>query len=193
MVPDVSLVIKDAFYPLMLDFGGIVAFLMLFPLTGDVNKIKKPLYTSVGIVTLILTYRNLRALLVLGGSMINRYIYPMHSSFFIGYPVKLEIIPDTNMSLSVLIKVIILLYASATTMGNVFHAKKISPFIIAVTLTAFFICHFSMPNGLTLNEFFKGIWVYIIAIFAVFIPAILLVISLIRNGLKRRKPMLKRE
>lgn len=192
-VTKVSPVIKDAFYPLMLYFGGTVAFLMLFPLTGDVNKIKKPLYTGVSIVTLILTFQTLRVLLVLGGSMINRYVYGVHLSYFIGYPVKLEIIPDTTVSLSVLIKVIVLLYASVTIMGNVFHAKKISPFIIAVTLAAFLISYFSMPNGFTLNEFFQGIWVYIIAVFAVFIPAILLVISLIRNCIKRRMPVLMRK
>lgn len=183
-------IVKDAFYPLILNYGGLVAFLMLFPLTGDVNAIKKPLYTGTGIVSGIISLQMLRALLVLGGSMLGRYIFPIHQSFFIGYPVKLEIIPDSAISLSVLIKVIVLLYASIMILAKVFNTKKSSPFIIVITLAAFLICYYSFPNSLTLNEFFQDTWVYIITAFAVAIPVLLLIISLIRNGIKRNKPAL---
>ncbi|MFZ5974850.1 MAG: GerAB/ArcD/ProY family transporter [Bacillota bacterium] len=183
-------IVKDAFYPLILNYGGMVAFLMLFPLTADVNAIQKPLYAGTGIVTGVITLQMLRALMVLGGSMLGRYIFPIHQSFFIGYPVKLEIIPDSAISLSVLIKVIVLLYASIMILAKVFNTKKTSPFIIAVTLATFLMSNYIFTSSLAISEFLMDTWVYAVAVFAVAIPVLLLIISLIRNGIKRNKPVL---
>ena len=67
-------IIKDAFYPFSLNFAPCVAFLMLFPLAGKVQQIKKPLFIGMGIVSGIMTEIALRTLLILSGPMVNRYV-----------------------------------------------------------------------------------------------------------------------
>lgn len=174
-------IIKDAFYPFSLTFGECVAFLMLFPLSGNIKGIQKPLFRSMGIISVLLTFISFRTLLILGGSMINRYVYAIFFSYSIRDQIKTGILPASLIGLSVLIKVIVLLYASISITTSVFNIKKSSPVIIVSVVAAFLLSYFSFNMGISLLEFFYNIWVYIIAAFAVFMPIIILIISLIKK------------
>lgn len=174
-------VIKDAFYPFSLSFGVCVAFLILFPLSGNVKEIKKPLFKGMWIIGAILTFISVRTLLIMGGSMINHFVYAIVFSYSITDQVRVGILPISLIGLSVLIKVIVLLYASISITTSVFKIKKFSPVIIVSVITILVLSNFSFNTGISIREFFYSIWVYIIAAFAVLMPIIILIISLIKK------------
>ena len=179
-------ILKDAFYPFSLSFGVCVAFLMLFPLAGNTHDIQKPLYISMGIISCLLTFFILRTLLIMGGSMINRYVYTIFFSYSISDPIKLGILAASFLGLSVLIKILILLYSSITILTSVFNIKKSSPVILVVVVVTHVLSYFSFNTGISIHEFFQNIWVYFISDFAVCIPIIMLSISLIKKSLKHK-------
>ena len=121
---DYYLILKDAFYPFSLSFGACVTFLILFPLTGNVDKIKKPLFTGMGITSALLIIIILRTILILSGPMINRYVYPIFFSYSINEEIKIGIVPVALIVVSALIKVLIFLYGSTTIIKSVFNIKK---------------------------------------------------------------------
>lgn len=175
------LVLKDAFYPFSLSFSVCVTFLMLFPLAGNAHEIKKKLFAGMGIISVLLVIIALRTLLILSGPMINRYVYAIFFSYSINEEIKIGIVPVSLNVISTLIKVLIFLYSSTTIITSVFNIKKSRP-VIVVTVIATIVCsYFSFNTGVAIQEFFQSTWVYIITVFAVFIPIILLIISLFKK------------
>lgn len=174
-------VLKDAFYPFSLSFSICVTFLMLFPLAGNVHEIKKPLFAGMGIVSVMLVLMVFRTLLLLNGSMINRYVYAIFFSYSLHERIKIGIVPASLIVVSVLIKVLILLYSSITITESVFHKKKSGPLIVVAVLTTTVLSYFAFNTGISILEFFQNIWVYFIACFTVLLPMMMLIISLIKN------------
>ena len=179
------LILKDAFYPFSLSFGVCVTFLILFPLAGNVGEIKKPLFKGMGLSSALLIIITLRTILILSGPMINRYVYPIFFSYSINEEIKIGIVPVALTVVGTLIKVLIFLYGSTTSIKSVFNIRKIRPIIIVAVVVTVVSSNFSFNTGIAIHEFFQNIWVYFITVFAVVIPIILLIISLIMKFRKK--------
>lgn len=178
-------IIKDAFYPFSLCFAPCVVFLMIFPLAGKVEQIKKPLFIGMGIASGIITEITLRTLLILSGPMINRYVYPIFFSYSISEDIKIGIIPASLVGLAVLIKVMILIYSSISIDASVFNLKRTSPVIIIIGMAVLVLSYFVFNTGVMLSEFLMGTWAYVVVVFAVVIPIIILIISLVMQSKKK--------
>ena len=173
-------ILSDAFLPLTLIFGAGVAFLVIFPDAGSEREIKKPLFTGLGILIIVLTILFLRTLLVLGGNMINRYTYPCYFAYSISYPLKFGVFASTVLSLSILTRVFVFVYAAIVILKNIFRTR-FSLFIVPAVLTVSLAGAYLFKNVVELLDFLKGIWAYCTAVFVIGIPVILLLISLIKK------------
>ena len=178
---DPAVIMSDSLYPMSLSFTMAVVFLVIFPLAEPAHRIKKPLFLGMGIAIVLITWVVFRTLIVLGGSMIGRYVYPEYFSYSITYPIKFGLFISTFTGLSVLIKLLVQLYASKTILSDVFNIKKSNIFIIPMVLICGLLGTYLFKTVVQGLEFCHGCWAYIALAFQVGLPLVLLFISLAKK------------
>ena len=178
---DPILLMNDSIYPMTLSYAMTVVFLVIFPAVGTAKTIKKPLFLGMGIASVLTIWIVFRTLIVLGGSLIGRYVYPIYFSYSITYPIKFGLFFSTFTGLTVLIKGLVQLYASQVILSNVFHVKKSNLFIIPMVLIAGIFGTYLFKTVIVGLEFCHKYWTYIALIFQFGLPFVVLLISLIKK------------
>ena len=79
----------------------------------------------------------------------------------------------------------LLVYSSVSINASVFNLKRTSPVIIVVGIAVIILSYFVFNTGVMFSEFLLGTWAYVVTIFAVVIPIIILIISLAMQSKKK--------
>lgn len=185
---DLNSMLKDTSLNTLILFGQNIAFLMLFPLAGSTKDIKKPSLISYGFISALVVLGYLRSLLIMGGDMVNRYVYAFHTPVFEIYTIKPMIFVTSAMSLIVLIKVMVLIYASITILTELFNInnrKVYKAFILAGTLISGLGGLYGFGSIFKLVYFLRNIFPYYAVVFEVGLPLILFIICVCKQAYRK--------
>lgn len=181
-------IINSSLSILSFPFGETIVFLMLFPhLKSQENIIKAPLIGTAigGIIILLIILRNL---LIFGPNLISMLIYPAHHIITLIPGFGLESLFNLTILIGGFSKTAVLLFATCSATSQLFKTNDYKPYVLPL---ASFIVSLSIWIYSNVSEMLRWadeVWFYYSMPFQLFIPFILLVLSLIKNHQKAFKP-----
>ncbi len=179
--------LKVAQYQFTWPFGQAVVFLMIFPYLNKKNKIFKTSFLSTLIVGLIMLSMALRDLLVLGPDMVLHNLYPSMITAKMISQLSLEPFLPVILLIGTMVKDYIFIFAALLGIAQLFNLDDynifIKPFIILIAALAIW----DFESLLEFLAWSSDIWLYFAIPFHVIIPALLLIISLVKKRLSKLK------
>jgi len=166
-----------------------VLFLMIFPALNKKENLLKTIFISVTIGGLLLLSITFRDLLALGPVLINKIIFPPHTTTSLLPSFVIDPFIAANLLINGGIKIAVCLYASSLAVTQLFELDDYKAFVFPITAIAVSLSIWVFDNHSEMALWITEIYPYYTIPFHIIIPIILLVISLF----KKRNPSQQEE
>ncbi|MDD9265648.1 endospore germination permease [Paenibacillus sp. GCM10023248] len=168
----------------------LVLFFTILPYVSQTKKLGKSFLTGVAIGGSLIVIVSLLSILVLGDDLTSVQMYPSFSlarRISIGnFLERLEVIMAGIWFITIYFKLTLCLYASATTLGEVFRMSEIRQLYLPLGMSLVVLSVVAYPDAAYFIQFASRIWVFYSATFGFVIPLILLLLAAIRRKKQTR-------
>ncbi|MFT9495392.1 GerAB/ArcD/ProY family transporter [Anaerosolibacter sp.] len=186
----VTPVIKTSFALLTFPFGESIVFMMLFPFLNDSKKIWKTTYISLTLAGFLLFYITLRNMMILGPNMIGSVLFPGHlvASLLPGA------VLDPFLSITLLtlggFQSLVCAYAAILGITQLANLDDYKPIVFPVMIIIVSLSNWLYKDITSMIRVAKDIYPFYAIPFQMLIPAILLIVSVIkqRKSTAKKKP-----
>jgi len=171
-------VINAAFGLMSFPFGETVVFLMVFPHLNSKGKLKGVIALSTGTYIIMSLFVFFRCIAVMGADLFYRAAFTPHLTALLIPEVNMESLIDVNLLIGGGTKISICIYAAAKALSQVFGISDYRKMTTAITVFCVVLSIWVYENILEMFDWAQKVWPFYSIPFQVFIPLILLVLSL---------------
>ncbi|KPU26917.1 hypothetical protein TR13x_07850 [Caloranaerobacter sp. TR13] len=176
-----SKVLKVGFSVLTFPFGETVVLLMIFPYINKQKDLFKVSYISLTVIGFILLSVVMSNLMALGADMLNRDMFPSHVTISLIPGIAVEPFISVNLLIAGSVKIVICIYAALIGITQLFDLDDYKPFIIPVVTIAIVISIWIYDSLPEMVRWAGEVYPYYVIPFQIIIPALVLVISIVKN------------
>lgn len=162
-------------------FGEVVVFLMFFPFLNKKEKIFKATYTGLFFGGIFLLLVLLRDLLVIGPDMLVRHLFPPHTTVTIIPASLIAPVVSVNLTIGAGIQMGLCIYAATLGITQLVNLIDYKPLVLPVSTIAAALAIWIHPNYPHMFTWSAANFAYYSLPFHLFIPLLLLIISLVKN------------
>jgi len=171
-------VLKASLGYISLPFGEAVAFLMLFPHLNKQEKLKKVVFVSAIVSTLIGIVVFFRDAMVLGPDLIARTTFIPHLASLLIPGLNVNPLVDVNLLIGGGIKISVCIYAAARALSQVAGIDDYRKLTGAISTFCVVLSIWIYENVLEMFNWVDKVWIYYSIPFQIVIPLLLLLLSL---------------
>ena len=168
-----------------LPFLELIAFLMIHPSVDQKKSVSRAFLNGTILGGILLFIIIAMTILVLGADFTARNTYPTYilaKKINIGNIVeRIEVIVAIVWMLSIFFKLVILFFASACSLAQVFHVKSYRPLLFPLSLIMLVLAQISYPDIIYMQEFVSKTWTIYAAMYGIITPILLLLIARVRK------------
>ena len=171
-------VLNAAFGFISFPFGETIAFLMLFPHLNKKEKLKKVVFVSAAVSTLLGIILFFRDIFVLGSDLMARSTFIPHLTSLLIPGLNVEPLVDINLLIGGGVKISVCIYAAAKALSQIagigYYRKltgAISTFCVVLSIWVY-------ENVLEMFNWAEKVWLYYSIPFQIIVPLLLLLLSL---------------
>ncbi|MCM8900733.1 endospore germination permease [Caldicoprobacter algeriensis] len=175
-------VIKAAYAFLTFPFGETISFLMIFPHLNKRKNLRRVSALSALSVTGLFLFIFFRDITALGSHFIYQATFVPHITSVLIPGINLEPLLDVNLLIGGGIKIAICLYAASTMLANIIGADDYRKFTTSLLTFCVVLSIWIYENIFEMFNWAEKVWPYYSIPFQIFIPLILLVLSLIKKN-----------
>ena len=180
-------ILKSGFAVMTFPFGETVLFLMIFPSLNKRENLLKTIFIAITLGGLLLISTTLRDLLTLGPVLINKIIFPPHTTTSLLPQFVIDPFISANLLINGGLKVVICLYAATLGITQLFGLDDYKPFVLPMTAIAVSLGNWVYDSLPEMTRWASDIYPYYAIPFQIIIPIILLVISLFKKSKTSQK------
>lgn len=177
----ISPVLKASLNLLTFPYGEAVAFLMIFPYLNKRENLKKVSILSALSSVVLFLFIFFRDIIVLGSHFIDSATFVPHLTSVLIPSINLEPLFDINLTIGGGVKVAVCLYAATNVLNQILRAGDYRKFTTPLALFCIVLSIWAYENVFEMFHWAEKIWPYYSLPFQLFIPLILLVLSLIKR------------
>ncbi len=174
-------VLKAGFGVLSFPFGETIAFLMIFPFLDKKGKLTKIISSSTIIAGFLLLIIVLRDIFALNPILTPRAAFPAEIASKLFPNINIYPLILVNLLIGGAVKVVICLYSSATAITELTGLSDYRAIIFPLSFLSIVLSIWLYDNALEMFTFTNKIYPYYALPFQIFIPLMLLLISIIRR------------
>jgi spore germination protein KB len=174
-------VLKAGFGVLSFPFGETIAFLMIFPFLDKKGKLTKIISSSTIIAGFLLLIIVLRDIFALNPILTPRAAFPAEIASKLFPNINIYPLILVNLLIGGAVKVVICLYSSATAITELTGLSDYRAIIFPLSFLSIVLSIWLYDNALEMFTFANKIYPYYALPFQIFIPLMLLLISIIRR------------
>jgi len=171
-------VLKAALSFITFPFGETVAFLMLFSHLNQKGKLKKVVLISAVVSTLLQITIFFRDISALGGDLMDRATFIPHLTSLLIPEINVEPLIDINLLVGGGIKISVCIYAAARALSQIIGIDDYRNLTCAISTFCVVLSVWLHESVLDLFSWTERVWSYYSLPFQVFIPLLLLLLSL---------------
>jgi len=174
-------VLQSGFAVLTFPFGETVIFLMIFPALNKRENLLKTAFIATTAGGLILLNITLRDLMALGPVLINKIIFPPHTTTGLLPHFVIDPFIAANLLINGGFKIIICLYAASLGITQLFGLDDYKPFVFPITAIAVSLSYWVYDSLPEMTRWAAEIYPYYAIPFQILIPLLSLLISIIKK------------
>ena len=174
-------VLKVSYGVLTFPFGETVLFLMIFPALNRKENLVKTVFLSITAGGLILLNITLRDLMALGPILMNKVIFPPHSTTSLLPDFVIDPFIAANLLINGGLKVVICSYCASLGITQLFGLEDYKPFVLPITAIVVSLSQWIYDSLPEMTRWAAEVYPIYVIPFQFIIPALLLIISLIKK------------
>ncbi|MEH7482524.1 GerAB/ArcD/ProY family transporter [Neobacillus drentensis] len=181
--------VLTAAYPnlLMFPFGEMISFTMIFPFLNKIQAGRKTGVKALMFSAIILSITHAIEISVLGAKIYSRATFPLYSTMIYvniaDFLQRVEVIAILTLIIGVFFKISIYCYAAVIAASDLFKVQTKQKIVVPFGIIVLFLSMMIASDLLEHNEEGKLVVKFILPLFSVVIPVLLLVVHLIRKRL----------
>jgi len=171
-------VLNAAFGFISFPFGEAIAFLMLFPHLNKKEKLKKVVFVSAAVSTLLGIILFFRDIFVLGSDLMARSTFIPHLTSLLIPGLNVEPLVDINLLIGGGVKISVCIYAAARALSQIAGIDDYRKLTGAISTFCVVLSIWVYENVLEMFNWAEKVWLYYSIPFQIVVPLLLLLLSL---------------
>jgi len=171
-------VLNAAFGFISFPFGETIAFLMLFPHLNKKEKLKKVVFVSAAVSTLLGIILFFRDIFVLGSDLMARSTFIPHLTSLLIPGLNVEPLVDINLLIGGGVKISVCIYAAARALSQIAGIDDYRKLTGAISTFCVVLSIWVYENVLEMFNWAEKVWLYYSIPFQIVVPLLLLLLSL---------------